>query len=124
MTFLRKVVPGGADQSYGIHVARLAGLPHTVISRAQQILEVLEQHNLSVEADSATEKPQKTTQTMPRPKRRVTRKTLQSDSLQMALFTPKTHPLVEEIRQLELSQITPLDAVNILYDLKAKAEES
>ncbi|RKU17193.1 DNA mismatch repair protein MutS [Candidatus Poribacteria bacterium] len=124
VTFLRKVVPGGADQSYGIHVARLAGLPHTVIMRAQQILEVLEQHNLSVEADSAAEKPQKTTQTMPRPKRRVTRKTLQSDSLQMALFTPKTHPLIEEIRQLELSQITPLDAVNILYDLKAKAEES
>ena len=124
VTFLRKVVPGGADQSYGIHVARLAGLPHTVIMRAQQILEVLEQHNLSVEADSAAEKPQKTTQTMPRPKRRVTRKTLQSDSLQMALFTPKTHPLVEEIRQLELSQMTPLDAVNILYDLKAKAEES
>jgi DNA mismatch repair protein MutS len=61
---------------------------------------------------------------MPRPKRRVTRKTLQSDSLQMALFTPKTHPLVEEIQQLELSQMTPLDAVNILYDLKAKAEES
>ena len=124
VTFLRKVVPGGADQSYGIHVARLAGLPHTVISRAQEILEVLEQHNISVEADGAAEKPQKATQTMPRPKRRVTRKTLQSDSLQMALFTPKTHPLVEDIRQLELSQMTPLDAVNILYDLKAKAEES
>ena len=123
VTFLRKVVPGGADQSYGIHVARLAGLPHSVISRAQQILEVLEQHNLSVETDGAAEKPQKATQKMPRPKRRVTRKTLQSDSLQLALFTPKTHPLVEEIRQLELSQMTPLDAVNILYDLKAKAEE-
>ena len=124
VTFLRKVVPGGADQSYGIHVARLAGLPRTVISRAQQILEVLEQHNLSVEADGAAEKPQKATQQMPRPKRRITQKTLQSDSLQMALFAPKTHPLVEEIRQLELSQMTPLDAVNILYDLKTKAEES
>ena len=124
MTFLRKVVPGGADQSYGIHVARLAGLPHSVIARAQQILEVLEQHNLSVEADSPSEKPEKAAQTMPRPKRRITRKTLQSDSLQMALFTPKTHPLVEEIRQLELSQLTPLDAVNLLYDLKAKADES
>jgi DNA mismatch repair protein MutS len=95
-----------------------------VISRAQQILEVLEQHNLSVEADGAAGKPQKATQKMPRPKHRVTRKTLQSDSLQLALFTPKTHPLVEEIRQLELSQMTPLDAVNILYDLKTKAEES
>lgn len=124
VTFLRKVVPGGADQSYGIHVARLAGLPNAVISRAQQILEVLEQHNLSVETGEASDKPQKATQTMPRPQRRITRKTLQSDSLQMALFTPKTHPLVEELRQLELSQITPLDAVNLLYDLKTKAEES
>ncbi len=124
VTFLRKVVPGGADQSYGIHVARLAGLPRSVIARAQQILEVLEQHNLSVETDEIASKPQKANQKIPRPKRRITRKTLQSDSLQMALFTPKTHPLVEEIRKLELSQMTPLDAVNILYDLKAKAEDS
>ena len=124
VTFLRKVVPGGADQSYGIHVARLAGLPQVVITRAQQILEVLEQHNLSVEADGATGQPPKAHPTMPKPRRRVSRKTIQSDSLQMALFTPKTHPLVEEIQRLELTQITPLDAVNILYDLKAKAEES
>ena len=124
VTFLRKVVPGGADQSYGIHVARLAGLPQAVITRAQQILEVLEQHNLSVETDSATGQPPKAHPTMPKPRRRVSRKTMQSDSLQMALFTPKTHPLVEEIRRLELTQVTPLDAVNILYDLKAKAEES
>ena len=124
VTFLRKVVPGGADQSYGIHVARLAGLPQAVIARAQQILEVLEQHNLSVEADGATGQPPKAQPTMPKPRRRVSRKTMQSDSLQLALFTPKTHPLVEEIQQLELTQITPLDAVNILYDLKAKAEES
>ncbi|MDE0398745.1 MAG: DNA mismatch repair protein MutS [Candidatus Poribacteria bacterium] len=124
VTFLRKVVPGGADQSYGIHVARLAGLPQAVIARAQQILEVLEQQDLSVEADSATGQPPKTHPTMPKPRRRVSRKTMQSDSLQMALFTPKTHPLVEEIRRLELTQVTPLDAVNILYDLKSKAEES
>ena len=124
VTFLRKVVPGGADQSYGIHVAQLAGLPQAVITRAQQILEVLEQHNLSVEADSATGQPPKAQPTMPKPRRRVSQKTMQSDSLQMALFTPKTHPLVEEIRRLELTQVTPLDAVNILYDLKAKAEES
>ena len=124
VTFLRKVVPGGADQSYGIHVARLAGLPQVVITRAQQILEVLEQHNLSVEADGATGQPPKAHPTMPKPRRRVSQKTMQSDSLQMALFTPKTHPLVEEIRRLELTQVTPLDAVNILYDLKAKAEES
>ena len=124
VTFLRKVVPGGADQSYGIHVARLAGLPQAVITRAQQILAVLEQYNLSVEADGATGQPPKGHPTMPKPGRRISRKTMQSDALQMALFTPKTHPLVEEIRRLELTQVTPLDAVNILYDLKAKAEES
>ena len=124
VTFLRKVVPGGADQSYGIHVARLAGLPQAVITRAQQILGVLEQYNLSVEADGATGQPPKGHPTMPKPRRRISRKTMQSDAMQMALFTPKTHPLVEEIRRLELTQVTPLDAVNILYDLKAKAEES
>ena len=124
VTFLRKVVPGGADQSYGIHVARLAGLPQAVITRAQQILGVLEQYNLSVEADGATGQPPKGHPTMPKPRRRISRKAMQSDAMQMALFTPKTHPLVEEIRRLELTQVTPLDAVNILYDLKAKAEES
>ena len=124
VTFLRKVVPGGADQSYGIHVARLAGLPEAVIARAQQVLEVLEQQDLSVEADSGTGQQPKTHPTLPKPRRRVSRKTMQSDALQMALFTPKTHPLVEEIRRLELTQVTPLDAVNILYDLKAKAEDS
>ena len=123
VTFLRKVVPGGADQSYGIHVARLAGLPQAVIARAQQVLEVLEQHNISVEADAATGQPPKANPKMPKPQRRVSRKMLQNDALQMALFTPKTHPLIEEIRQLELAQVTPLDAVNILYDLKAKAEK-
>ena len=123
VTFLRKVVPGGADQSYGIHVARLAGLPQAVIARAQQILEVLEQHNISVEADAATGQSPKANPKMPKPQRRISRKMLQGEALQMALFTPKTHPLVEEIRQLELAQVTPLDAVNILYDLKAKAEK-
>ena len=127
VTFLRKVVPGGADQSYGIHVARLAGLPPAVITRARQILEVLEQHNISVEADGATGQPAHPKMPhpkMPRARGRISRKTMQSDALQMALFTPKTHPLVEEIRKLELSQVTPLDAVNILYELKARAEEA
>ncbi len=122
VTFLRKVVAGGADQSYGIHVARLAGLPQTVISRAQQVLEVLEQHNISVDADGTTAQPSKAQPKLPQPRRRLSRKTIQNDSLQMALFTPKTHPLIEEIRNLELAHVTPLDAVNILYDLKAKAE--
>ena len=122
ITFLRKVVEGGTDQSYGIHVARLAGLPQAVIERAQQILEVLEQHNLSVEGD-VSDQPPKAAPKVPRPRRRLSRSTFQDDSLQLALFAPKTHPIVERIRNIELNQMTPMDALNLLYQLKAKAEE-
>ena len=123
VTFLRKVVEGGTDQSYGIHVARLAGLPQTVIDRAQQILEVLEQHNLSVESETS-DRPPKSAPKTPRPQHRISRSTFQGDELQLALFTPKTHPIVEELRQLDLNQLSPLDALNQIYQLKAKAENS
>ena len=123
VTFLRKVVEGGTDQSYGIHVARLAGLPQAVIERANQILEVLEQHNLSIEGDGSDSPLPKAAPKVPRPRRRMSRSTFQGDSLQLALFTPKTHPIVEELRNLELNQMTPMDALNLIYHLKAKAEE-
>ncbi|MDE0301097.1 MAG: DNA mismatch repair protein MutS [Candidatus Poribacteria bacterium] len=123
VTFLRKVVKGGTDQSYGIQVARLAGLPNAVIERAQQILDVLEQHNLSVESEASTPPP-RTSRKMPRPRNRLSRSALQGDELQLALFTPKTHPVVEELRQLDLNQLSPLDALNHIYQLKSKAENS
>ena len=123
VTFLRKVVEGGTDQSYGIHVARLAGLPQAVIERANQILEVLEQHNLSIEGEESDEPPVKSVPKAPRSRRRMSRSTFQGDSLQLALFTPKTHPIVEELRNIELNQMTPMDALNLIYHLKAKAEE-
>ena len=123
MTFLRKVVKGGTDQSYGIQVARLAGLPHEVIARAQQILEILERHNVSVESETST-RPPKASSKAPRARKRLSRSTLQGDELQLALFTPKTHPVVEELRQLDLNQLSPLDALNQIYELKAKAENS
>ena len=113
---------GGTDQSYGIHVARLAGLPQIVIDRANQILEILEQHNLSVEGDTAAPPDAKFPPKIPRPRRRISRSTLQGDSLQLALFTPKTHPIVEQLRHLDLNQMTPLDALNVLYQLKAKED--
>ncbi len=123
VTFLRKVVAGGTDQSYGIHVARLAGLPQAVIERANQILKVLEQHNLSIEGEESDQPSPKSVPKAPRPRRRMSRSTFQEDSLQLALFTPKTHPIVEELRNTELNQMTPMDALNLIYHLKAKAEE-
>jgi DNA mismatch repair protein MutS len=124
ITFLRKVVEGGTDQSYGIHVARLAGLPQAVIDRANQILEVLEQHNLSIEAGEANPSFSKMAPRAPRPRRRISRSTFKGDALQLALFTPKTHPVVEEIRAVDINHMTPMDALNFLYHLKAKAESS
>jgi DNA mismatch repair protein MutS len=122
ITFLRKVVEGGTDQSYGIHVARLAGLPQYVIERAQQILTVLEEHNLSVEGETEAPPP-KAAPRAPRPRRRLSKATFEGDALQLALFTPKTHPIVEQLRNTEVNQMTPLDALNLLYQLKARAEE-
>ena len=122
ITFLRKVVEGGTDQSYGIHVARLAGLPQHVIERAQQILTVLEEHNLSVEGETEAPPPKAAPRT-PRPRRRISKSTFEGDALQLALFTPKTHPIVEQLRNTEVNQMTPLDALNLLYQLKARAEE-
>ncbi|HLZ33803.1 MAG TPA: DNA mismatch repair protein MutS [Nitrospira sp.] len=100
VVFLRKIVPGGADRSYGIHVAKLAGLPAAVITRAQEVLTQLEQ-------------PEPTTVTPSRPSERETRITL-----------PQPHPLIDEVRQIDLFSMTPLDALNRLAELQKRAEEA
>jgi DNA mismatch repair protein MutS len=100
--FLRKIVEGGADRSYGIHVARLAGLPAPVISRAQEVLAQLEQ------ADTA--KPQSSPASpgnMPRP----------DPSL------PAPHPIIEEVRQIDLFSMTPLEAMNRLAELQRSLDD-
>jgi len=111
IVFLRKVVEGGTDDSYGIHVAKLAGLPQEVILRAGQILTVLEEHDISVD-----KKPN------PKLKRRPARERFRDDSLQLSLFTPQPNPIVEELKTLDLNNMTPLQAMNKLYELKTKAE--
>lgn len=89
--FLHKIVPGGADRSYGIHVAQLAGMPRPVIQRASEILKQLETSSgKAVRIDPQA--PQ-----------------------QMALF-PETNPLLEEIRKLDLNALSPIEALNKLYE--------
>ena len=97
VVFLHKVVPGGADRSYGIHVARLAGVPHTVLHRAEELLEQLE----SGEFRPGT------------PAR---------EPRQMVLFAAD-HPVVEELRRLDVATMTPLEAINKLYELQRLAQE-
>ena len=96
VVFLRRVLPGGADRSYGVHVAELAGLPPTVIRRANEILHDLERgaHNGAPAAPA-----------------------------QLTLLPPETHPLVERVRALDLDQLTPLDALTALYELQRSARQ-
>ena len=107
--FLRKIERGCADQSYGIQVARLAGVPKRVITRAKQILENLEEHELSAQGLSAT-----------------ARKQLASSSTQMDIFdaiidkVDKKKELLDEIKNIDVENITPLEAIKILSDLQDK----
>jgi len=98
--FLHKIVPGGVDKSYGIHVAQLAGLPKSVLHRAREVLTELE-------SDSREAKPAK--------KRK-------EPARQMPLFGQKS-ALEEELKKLDIDGLTPLEALNKLYELKKKAGE-
>ena len=98
--FLHKVVPGGTDRSYGIHVAQLAGLPKSVIVRAQEVLAELE--------SNASKKSK-----VPRHKA----------PLQISLF-PKDSPLTDEIARLDIDSMSPLEAITKLYELKRMAHEN
>jgi DNA mismatch repair protein MutS len=91
VVFLHKIVPGGADRSYGIHVGQLAGLPRPVVQRASEILHQLE---------SSSGKAVRINQVAPR---------------QLALF-PKTNPLLDELRSLDINTLAPLEALNKLYE--------
>ncbi len=106
--FLHRIVPGGADKSYGIHVAQLAGLPRAVTNRAWEVLKDLEGN------DGSRDK---------RPKTVRTRRQAQQ-ALQMPLFGAEPSPLlplVEELLQMDVPNMTPLEAINKLYELQKKA---
>ncbi|HDQ72467.1 MAG TPA: DNA mismatch repair protein MutS [Chloroflexi bacterium] len=92
--FLHQVVPGGADRSYGVHVAQLAGVPKSVVHRAEALLAQLESGEFR--PGTPAPKPQ-----------------------QPVLFAQE-HPVVEELRGLDVSQMTPLEAINALYELQRR----
>ncbi|MCR9291930.1 MAG: DNA mismatch repair protein MutS [bacterium] len=98
IVFLHRIVPGGADKSYGIHVARLAGIPSKVNERAKDILVQLESDHLNTRGDSKI--------TPPRRK--------QDSPIQLTLFEFSDHPLIEKIKSVEISGMTPLQALQLL----------
>jgi DNA mismatch repair protein MutS len=101
--FLHRIVPGGVDKSYGIHVAQLAGLPRSVLHRAREVLGELESNSRA-----------------PQPSNKKQRK---ETAAQISLFGQKL-PLVEELEKLDINAMTPLEALNKLYELQKKARES
>ncbi len=96
VVFLHKIVSGSADKSYGIHVARLAGVPREVNERAKQVLNQLEGEHLDSEG---------------RPKLRSRKKQKRGGDLQLTLFAPYDHPLLGDIRETNLDTLTPMEAL-------------
>jgi DNA mismatch repair protein MutS len=116
VVFLRKIVPGGTDRSYGIHVARLAGLPKSVIIRAQEVLAELEGRASQKSIEHAL--PGGAFQ---RPGRMGGRR--RKEPLQIPLF-PKNSLLADEIARLDIDSLSPLEAITKLYELKRMALEN
>lgn len=102
--FLRKITPGGADKSYGVHVARLAGIPAPVVARAHEIQARLEVSDINQETISSNilEKKKK-------------------EAKQTDMFHLKQDDLIEELQNLDVLSVTPMDALNILFRLREKA---
>jgi DNA mismatch repair protein MutS len=117
VVFLRKIVEGGTDQSYGIHVAQLAGLPSGVIERAREILEALEKNssNTDEEKTDVLEQPQPVAH-------KVSPETKYHPHIQLSLFGSRADDIVDELNDLDITNMTPLQALNKLQELKKKAE--
>lgn len=97
ITFLRRIVPGGADDSYGIEVAKLAGVPNSIIQRAKEILSELESGKGESRAAAAVPQPVEA---------------------QLSLLTAAQSPVLEKLQEADLNTLTPIEAMNLLYELK------
>jgi DNA mismatch repair protein MutS len=104
VVFLRKVEAGAADRSYGIEVAKLAGLPNEVIERAREVLEEHENAEIRVTDDLAAGEMSR------------------ARSSQLTIFTPLSQPVLEKLREVDLNRLTPLEALNLLAELKKQID--
>lgn len=99
--FLRKIVRGGCDSSYGIHVARLAGIPEEVLKRAEEILKQLEEADINRKNI-----------------RKLRREIKKEFTEQIDFFSYKKEEIIDKIEKLDILNITPIQALNILSELK------
>ena len=108
IAFLRRIVPGGADRSYGVHVAMLAGMPPSVVSRAQELLTDLEQERVSGSGLG----------------RHKGRNDAASPQLALPLFPSNDDRLADLLLEMDVANLTPLEAINKLYELQERARQS
>ncbi len=114
IVFLRKIIKGGADKSYGIQVAKLAGIPETVILRAKEIAQELSNADISARAKEIAGSLE------PAAKNKNFRAN-DLDAVQMSLFdTVKDDDILEELKSMDVTNMTPIDALNTLYKLQNK----
>lgn len=106
VVFLHRIVPGGADKSYGIHVARLAGIPRGVNERAKDILSQLELNHLNRYGQS-----------------KIAPAAKKSGAIQLTLFQWQENEIVDEIKSLDLTNMTPLGALQLLESMQRRARE-
>ena len=100
ITFLRKIVPGGADDSYGIAVAKLAGVPKPVLRRAKAILKDLEAHAPKIEVREVEEE----------------------EEPQMSLTNYRSDDVAEKLRGVNVNTMTPIEALNLVFELQKMVE--
>ena len=113
IVFLRKIIKGGADRSYGIQVAKLAGVPDMVIDRAKEIARQLSDNDILEKVQSITVDQKES--------RHKPVKYDEVDLSQMSLFdTVKDEDVIKELKEIDISTLTPLDALNTLYKLQNK----
>ena len=106
ITFLRRIIPGGADGSYGIEVAKLAGVPNNVVTRARAILKELEATGVTVHMSDTPSAPAQ-----------------EEDMLQMSFSNEVGTELIEEIKKIDVNTLTPIEAMQKLYDIVKKSKE-
>jgi DNA mismatch repair protein MutS len=112
IVFLHRVVPGGADQSYGVHVAQLAGMPRRVVDRARELLQHLEDQGSDFKLPTA------------RPVSLSPKQKALENAGQIRMFNDAVNPAVEALRALDVNELSPLEALTKLYELKRMAGEA
>lgn len=135
IVFLRKIVKGGADKSYGIQVAKLAGVPEPVLKRARELAEQLSENDITSCTREIMETDKEDSynyniedQLSQKEKKKISHKSHDMEDLQLSLFDAqstgiRTDDIILELRDLDLSNTTPIDAMNVLYRIQKKLKE-